>query len=121
MVDAQSGTLKLRARIDSEHSARLRPGMFVTARIITASRDRALLVKRKAVFYDDEKPAFFLIGDEDRVRKVHFRPAATTEDALEIDKVLEEDIVVATGDRIVLVGQDNLKDGEQVEIVKENP
>jgi len=55
VIDPASGTLKLRARIEPDENNLLRPGMFITARIITASKKDALLVPRKAGFYDDEK------------------------------------------------------------------
>jgi len=86
-IDAQSGTVKLRAEIASENRELLRPGMFISTRIITDSRDHALLIPRKAVFYDDEKPTFFLITDDDTVKKIHFTQGATTEKALEIASI----------------------------------
>ena len=95
--------------------------MFISARIITASREEALLIPRKAVFYDDEKPTFFLIEEDDTVRKIHFKPDASTETALEIASTLPPDDSVIGGARIVIVGQDNLKDGDKVKVVKEIP
>lgn len=121
VVDPASGTVKLRAEIDPHEEGLLRPGMFVTARIITASKKKALLIARKAVFYDDEKPTFFLIKDDDTVRKIHFRPGATTDTVFEIASALPPDESVAPATRIVIVGQDNLKDGDKVLIVEEIP
>ena len=118
-VDSDTGTIKVRARIDLEEGNLLRPGLFVMARIVTASREKALLIPRKAVFYDDQKPTFFLIEEDNSVRKVHFVPGATTQNALEIASVETGDVTVAEGARIVIIGQDNLKNGDQVKIAEE--
>jgi membrane fusion protein (multidrug efflux system) len=120
VVDPQSGTVRLRMEIGPENRELLRPGMFITARIITVSRENALLIPRKAVFYDDEKPTFFLIDEKNEVRKVHFEPGASTETALEISTALPPDALVCNNARIVIVGQDNLKNGDKVNIVEEN-
>jgi RND family efflux transporter MFP subunit len=119
VVDPTTGTVKLRARLEPDEQKKLRPGMFINARIIIDAKDDALLVPRKAVFYDDEKPTFFLIEEGDRVRKIHFLPGGSTETALEIASTELEDSPVREGTLIVIVGQDNLKDGEQVKVVKE--
>ena len=119
VVDPATGTVKLRAKIDSNVKGLLLPGMFINARIITASRDQALLMPRKAVFYDEEKPTFFLIEEGGTVRKIHFEPGATTEIALEIASTLTPGDPVTKGALIVIVGQDNLKDGDRVEIKNE--
>ena len=119
VVDPATGTVKLRAKIDSNAKGLLLPGMFINARIITASRDQALLIPRKAVFYDEEKPTFFQIEEGGIVRKIHFEPGATTEIALEIASTLTPGDPVTEGALIVVVGQDNLKDGDRVEIKNE--
>ncbi|MHC4942685.1 MAG: efflux RND transporter periplasmic adaptor subunit [Planctomycetota bacterium] len=136
VVDPNTGTVKLRAKLDPDDEEKLRPGMFINARIIIDARDDALLIPRKAVFYDDEKPTFFLIEEEDRVRMIHFLyfflieegdrvrmihflPGGSTETALEIASTELKDSPVDEGALIVIVGQDNLKDGEQVKVVKE--
>lgn len=119
VVDPSTGTVKLRAMLERGKDRLLRPGMFITARIITASREEALLIPRKSVFYDDEKPTFFLINEECAVRKVHFKPDASTETDLEIAATDPPDDAVRPGALIVIVGQDNLKNGDKVKIVEE--
>ena len=110
-----------RAEIQPDEEQLLRPGMFITARIVTASRDDALLVPRKAVFYDEEKPTFFLIDEAGAVRKTHFASRASTESLLEIAHADPPDAAVEEGALIVIVGQDNLKDGDIVRIDEEVP
>ncbi|MBU0754919.1 MAG: efflux RND transporter periplasmic adaptor subunit [Planctomycetes bacterium] len=118
-VDPNTGTVKIRAVFDRDEEGFLRPGMFVTARIITAAKENALLVPRKAVFYDDEKPTFFLIETEGTVRKIHFQPGGSTETDLEVASTESVELPVEAGTLIVIVGQDNLKEGDRVQVVKE--
>ncbi len=119
VVDPTSGTVKLRCDINAGRETLLRPGMFITARIITASRKKALLIPRKAVFYDDEKPTFFLIDQENTVQRIHFEPGASTQLAREILSTQPETDRVTDGALIVIVGQDNLKNGDKVTVVEE--
>ncbi|MFH2002179.1 MAG: efflux RND transporter periplasmic adaptor subunit [Planctomycetota bacterium] len=120
VVDPTTGTVKLRAQLNSDPEQLLRPGMFITTKIITASRDNALLVPRKAVFYDDEKPTFFIVEPPDMVKKIHFEPTeAATATSLEIGSLLTPGAEIDEGTQIIIVGQDNLKDGDKVRIVDE--
>ena len=62
VVDPNSGTFRVTLAID-DADERLRPGMFVTTRIVTATHEEALLVPKRAVVYDDGHPHVFVVQD----------------------------------------------------------
>jgi len=118
VVDPTNGTIKIRVRIPSDPEECLRPGMFISARIVVSSRESAWLVQRKAVFYEDEIPCFFIVG-ENAAKKVLFDRGAATSKVLEIVNPRYEsgeEILLEEGIPVVVVGQDNLKNGDAVQI-----
>jgi len=123
VVDPMNGTIKIRVRIPSDRNERLRPGMYVNANVLVYSREDARLVTRKAVFYEDEKPCFFYI-DEGLARRATFERGASNDRHQEITKLWDQtemEILLDDGTPIVVVGQDNLKEGDKVKIVEELP
>jgi RND family efflux transporter MFP subunit len=123
IVDPNNGTVKVRVRIPPDDDGFLRPGMFINARVLVSSRADALLITRKAVFYEDEKPCFFVIVDG-AARKVSFERGAATDTVLEVTEpryLAGEDPPLDEGSLIVVVGQDNLKEGGKVKIAEELP
>jgi membrane fusion protein (multidrug efflux system) len=123
IVDPDNGTVKVRVSIPPDEEGFLRPGMFINVRVLVSSRDDALLITRKAVFYEDEKPCFFVI-DDGAARKVAFERGAATDRILEITEpsyLTGEGPPLDEGSLIVVVGQDNLKEGGKVLIAEELP
>ena len=59
VLDRATGSVSV--IVDLEPAPGLVPGLFCEARVVTASRDDALLVDKRAVRYDDDQPAFFAI------------------------------------------------------------
>ncbi len=121
VVDPTNGTVKVRVRIPPDADGLLRPGMFINARVLVLAKVDALLTSRKAVFYEDESPCVFIVEDG-TARKIIFARGAATDEILEITAPMDindQPVVLDESTQIVVVGQDNLKDGDKVKIVEE--
>ena len=110
VVDPGSGTFKVTLELDTIQGD-LRPGMFVNAHIVTATHLEAVLVPKRAVVYDDGMPHVFVVEDS-TARKVQL------EVGFEDSKNLEVLSGIALGDRIVVVGQNGLKDEAKIRIIE---
>jgi multidrug resistance efflux pump len=136
VVDPTNGTVKVRVRIETDKDRFLRPGMFINARVLVFFREDAMLVTCKAVFYENESPCFFVV-EKGVAHKVIFDRGAATDEVIEVLNARyadPEDLAVIPweefsleephlheGMAVVVVGQDNLKEGDSVEIVEELP
>ena len=76
---------------------RLRPGMFITAHIVTATHEMAVLVPKKAIVYDDGFPHVFVVSDSTATR-------VRLEIGFENSELLEVLEGTKKGDRIVTNG-----------------
>lgn len=112
VVDARTGTVKV--TIDVGGKPGLLPGMYVDVDLITATRDDALLVPKRAVVYDNDQMFVFRLGDERRVERVLLEPKLSDKDHVEPLGNLAE------GDQIVVAGQAGLKDGALVKLPGDN-
>jgi len=110
VVDPGSGTFKVTLELMGENG-RLRPGMFVNAHIVTATHERAVLVPKRAVVYDDGMPHVFVVEDS-TVKKVQLLKGFEDSDNLEVLSGVKH------GDQIVVVGQNGLKDQAKVRIIE---
>jgi multidrug efflux pump subunit AcrA (membrane-fusion protein) len=105
-------------RIAIKDHERLKPGFFVAGRIVLEARANTLVVPRKAVLYERERPYVMKIvgdGDSSRAARVFFREGLSGKDDVE---VVTEGATISETDRIVLVGHDRLRDGDPVKIEK---
>ena len=109
VVDPISGTFKVTVGV-SGGDGQLKPGMFVTAHVITDTHEDAVLVPKRAVVYEEGNPYVFVARDSvaDRVRlDVGYSDA----DRMEVRSGL------APGDSIVVVGQTGLKDKARIRVI----
>ena len=110
VVDPNSGTFRVTLAIDDANGG-LRPGMFVTTHIITATHDQALLVPKRAIIYDDGHPHVFVVQDS-TARKIQLDIGFEDTENLEVLSG------VSQGDSIVVVGQNGLKDLARVRVIE---
>lgn len=110
IVDPSSGTFKITLAL-SDYAGRLRPGMFIMAHIVTATHNRAVLVPKRAVVYDDGFPHVFVVNDSTAHRRRLVVGFEDTEN-LEVISGAQE------GDKIVVVGQNGLKDEAKVRVIE---
>jgi multidrug efflux pump subunit AcrA (membrane-fusion protein) len=176
VLDEMTGTVSV--VVDLESGAGLVSGLFCEASIITSARDKALLVSKRAVLYEDDQPVIFAVekvpaeelepepgsddadadedeqgadvaladsGDEpaetdeapvtigdamtgdagseiakllERARKIPFIAGATTVGEVEILSGLDGE-PIPSDLMVIVVGQENLKDGSPITVVEE--
>jgi RND family efflux transporter MFP subunit len=123
-IDPTSGqfrvTARIRARTESESSLLL-PGMLVRMRIVTDRHPEALVVAKRATEREGDRSYLRVFeaqeGDLGTVRLVDFEEGYSDDQGVEVIP-LEPDALRA-GQAIVLVGRDDLADGDTVEVVRE--
>ncbi len=112
IVDPESGTVKVTVRVKPDRD--IRPGMFVNVKIITDTKHKVLLVPKKAVIYqNDRKYVFVLDKKSKKVKKIELKTGYESKDYFEcLNTELNENSLV------VIAGQNTLKDGDKVRVVK---
>lgn len=140
-VDPQTGTVAVRIRLDdiqTDAGVTLRPGMFVTARIVTDVREGVAAVPRRALVYEGDATRVFVVREEDPpdgsgeaaegsaegsgdagpwlvARRVTLTTGYDDADRIEAVEGVE------VGDRVVIAGQAGLDDGDRVTIPVDAP
>jgi membrane fusion protein (multidrug efflux system) len=109
-VDAQSGTFKVTVGVNDPQD-RLRPGMFISVHIVTETHDNALLIPKSAVIYDNGQPHAFFVEQDTLARRVRLDKGFSNENYMEVLTSVNEN------DRVIVVGQNGLKDGVRIRIV----
>ncbi len=108
IVDARTGTVKVTIEVGGQPG--LLPGMYVDVDLVTAERQDAVLIPKRALIYDNDQMYVFRLGEERRVERVFVEAKVTDKNFIEpIDGV-------AAGDQIVVAGQAGLKDGALVKL-----
>jgi membrane fusion protein, multidrug efflux system len=113
VVDPASGTVQVTVEVNPQQAGGLRAGQFVNVDIITETLDRRIALPRTAVLVDGAAPRVYLVEDG---RAVEREVALGTSQG---DQV-EIRTGVSTGDTVVVVGQDNLRQGLPVRLMEIN-
>jgi len=111
VVNPETGTFKVTIGLDGEHKG-LRPGMFVNTFIVTMTNNDALLLDKDAIVYDSDKRFVFVVKDSLALKvlvEIGFEDASTVE-------VLKG---INDSDKVIIVGQNGLRDKTKVKVVKE--
>jgi membrane fusion protein (multidrug efflux system) len=111
VLDPVSRTLEVRVRIDNPAQA-LKPGMFAEARLLLRQEAQIVRIPVAALVDRPEGEIAFVVR-EDRARQVAVRTAFVQEDVAAVESG------VVAGDRVVVVGQQNLNDGDEVTVAEE--
>ncbi len=109
-IDVQTGTVKVTIEVFDE-SLRLKPGMFVEARIVIGMKENVLVIPRKAILYKQNLTYVFVMN-RNQVSQREVTLGLNEEDDVEVVSGLEE------GETIVVVGVEGLKDGQRVEVIQ---
>ncbi|MBT4100945.1 MAG: efflux RND transporter periplasmic adaptor subunit [Gemmatimonadetes bacterium] len=109
VVDPQSGTFKvtLGVRDRWEH---LRPGIFVTARIVTDTHASTVLVPKEAIVYDGADRFVFVVRDSTAHR-------VKLDAGYENNRFVEARSQIDDTTQVIVVGQNGLKDEARIRIV----
>ncbi|GAA0229868.1 efflux RND transporter periplasmic adaptor subunit [Castellaniella daejeonensis] len=112
-IDAASGTLRLKARLDNpDHT--LWPGRTVDVRLILGDRAGALVVPESAVQRGAQGLYVYLVGSDDRVS------AQTVQVAVAQDGLAVVTEGLSAGQRVVVDGQYKLRPGLKIAEVAAN-
>jgi len=115
VVEAGTGNVRVTADFERGEDG-LRPGMLVRVRVTTDRKEEAVLVPKKAVFYEGTQATVFVVRDGRAVR-VGIEPGHADRDRLEVLNLHEGGLRL--DDRVVVAGGADLRDGAPVEIVEE--
>ncbi|MDZ7780731.1 MAG: efflux RND transporter periplasmic adaptor subunit [Gemmatimonadota bacterium] len=112
VVDATSGTVQVTVTVPAASTGvRLRPGQFVNVDLVTETLADRITLPRTSVLVDGAAPRVFLVrGGEAEEREVEL--GYSRGDRVEIRSGVEP------GDTVVVVGQDNLREGAAVRIMQ---
>jgi len=111
VLDPVTRTLEVRVRIDNPAQA-LKPGMFAEARLLLRQEQQIVRVPLAALVDRPEGQVAFVVR-EGKARQAAVRLAFVQEDFAAVESGL------AAGDRVVVVGQQNLNDGDEVTVAEE--
>lgn len=111
-VDGRTGTVKVTLAIPSAEAGgqRLRPGMYVRARIVVDVADQAVLLPKRAVIYDEDRAFAFRVKGE-TAERVALDLGYADRAHVSVKEAL------SAGDQVVVFGQRGLKDGAKVKVV----
>jgi len=109
VVDPQSGTFKVTLGVHDrwEH---LRPGIFVTARIVTDTHASTVLVPKEAIVYDGADRFVFVVRDSTAHR-------VKLDAGYENSRFVEARSQIDDTTQVIVVGQNGLKDQARIRIV----
>ncbi|MGD2114382.1 MAG: efflux RND transporter periplasmic adaptor subunit [Acidobacteriota bacterium] len=110
IVDPQSGTIKVTVGIPDWQG--LRPGLYVDVALVTETHERALLVPKKALVYDQDQIFVYRLADGPTVERISLRPLLEDKNHVE-----PAGFTLEAGDRLVIAGQTGLKDGARVRVL----
>ena len=114
IVDQSTGTVTIRARFPNPQSILL-PGMFVTAQFAQAVQNAAILVPQQAVSRDPQGNAtLYVVGPGNRA----VQRSVVADRTFGADWVITEGL--APGEKVIVQGLGNLKDGAQIKPVPAN-
>lgn len=111
IIDPQSGTFKVTLAVKDPKN-KIRPGMFVNAQLIVDTHEDTPLIPKAALIYENERTYFFYAAN-DSAKKVELQKGF--EDAEKVE-VLNN---LPIGSKIIVLGQNGLKEGSKVKIINE--
>ena len=117
-VDPAEGTVKVRIGLDDKRGL-LRPGMYVSASIVTASFDRALLVPKRARLFDRDQSVVFVVRDGKAKRVVLQTGLQTVTEVQVLEAPAISETSLRLDDALVIRGQTSLEDGQKVLVAGE--
>jgi len=105
-VDTETGTFRATAVINNA-TGRLAPGMFARFTIAYDTHENALVIPARALLDEDDGTAVYVVDGESVIRRRIVTGLRSGDDIEVLDGLDAED-------RIVVVGQDGLRDGSRV-------
>lgn len=110
LIDATTGTLKMKARFDNEAEL-LIPNQFVNVRLRVETLEGAVLIPAAALQFGSRGNYAYVVGEDSKVELRVLEVGPSNGEQAVITKGLN------VGERIVMEGTDRLRDGSEVEVV----
>lgn len=109
VIDAASGTFRITIGVENDREL-LRPGMFVSVKVVTDVHEDVVLVPKESVIFENDLPYVFMVQDSIALKLPLKR-------GYDDSKYIEAIDLIKEGDKIVTVGQTGLKDSAKVKII----
>jgi len=121
VVDRDTGTFRIRIEVAEADAKKLRPGLFISANILTEKNRNAIMIPKTAVLSDGDDSIIFYVRN----------PLANRGKArrLKLDTGIEDDTSIECrnrgarslqeGDLVIVSGHQDLKDQTEVELSKD--
>lgn len=114
VVDQTTGTVRVTVELPApKDGGPFKPGSFVRVEIETETRESAILIPKRAVMEEDEEQ-FVFVAQQDSVKRVAVEVGYQNEGEVEIRSGISE------GEKVVVAGQGNLKDGSKIRGISES-
>lgn len=113
VVDRDTGSFTMRIRVREGDAERLLPGMFFKAKILAEDLREALMVPKQAVLNNGDLTVVYAVRDG-KAYEVDVDPGIEKDDWVECRN--RGDSGLRHGDVVVVSGQDDLRDQQQVEV-----
>jgi len=104
----QIGSRTADIEISIPPDTRIRPGMTASVEIIVEQRQNALVIHQDALIVKPNGDKFVFIADNDKAKMVKIATGIESNTEVEVTSGLKE------GDKIIILGQENLKDGVKI-------
>ena len=108
IIDPISGTLTLEIHVKPDSF--LRPGLFVDVLIVLESSENTVVIPVKSII-EDEKNKYVFVVKENKAKKVEIKTGIKEGSQIEVTHGL------SGGEQLVIVGHDELRQGDSVLIV----
>jgi RND family efflux transporter MFP subunit len=118
-VDPATGTVKVTVAVQGDSG--LRPGAFVRVDIVTDTHADALVVARSALVAEGRRWYLYrLSSDGTKVEQLEVTIGFETGDRVEIAGIVDPELSITPGDRVVVVGAPALSDGALVRVMDDS-
>lgn len=109
-INSTSGTMGAKVSVNTDHSMPIYPGMFVSVKIILDTKEGVVLVPKSAIVHEGERTFIFKV-EGSIAQKQPFEFGYSNE------KYVESLGGIESGDSIIVLGHNALKDGAKVNVV----
>ncbi len=112
IVDSSSGTFKVTVEVN-DPNRQLKPGMFGRVGIVYANHSDTLLMDKNALIAEEQVPSVYVISENKAIK-------TPIETGFENSQHIEVLSGLSAGDRVVVAGQNSLKQDSLVDILNAN-
>ncbi len=109
-INSTSGTMGVKVSINPDHSMPIYPGMFVSVKIILDTKNDVVLIPKSAIVHEGERTFIYKVK-ESIAEKQPFEFGYSNE------KYVESLGGVESGESVIVLGHNALKDGAKVNVV----